>query len=658
MKWGTLDMQSKTSLIKKEIIKTIFRSIGWISILYFLGLFFAIPLDIIMNSSEEQRKFLDIDNLFQYSFQLQIIFSISVPVALSVFLFRYTQVKQYSDLMHSLPVKRESIFHQYALTGIMFLILPVLLIALIVLVLYQPMNLQDFYSMGEILNWVGITILFNIVIYLAGVSVGMLTGLSAVQGALTYIFLLLPVGLIILVSINLPFYLFGFPGQYYMESKLEKFSPLIAFTQMNIRTPSIVETAVYLILIVSLYFLGLQIYKRRKMEAVSHALVFPITKPIFKFGVTFCTMLLGGGYFGEMQGGTSWIIAGYVFGALIGYAAAEMVLQKSWRVTIHVKGLMVYTAIMAALFLLFQFDLTQYEKSIPRGNEIERVHFSESFHLYNDIDHEQPLYLKEYENIDLVRRFHEKLVKDENRQAQVSGRGSVFIVYELKNGEKLIRNYSINKREYKPFLKLIYESDEYKMATNEIYQVSADDTMKITITPSGPVSKRAVITDKEELKEAVELLTEEVDAASYEELQGINEPYAHIEIYYNDSNKAYMSWNRSYTRFEKWLEEKSLLNDAKVNSNDISYALAVKAEDIDINFAAGYSYDEVFEEMNDSKTSIKITDKEQIESGLRNSNGYIEGDYIIAFYFDEQRSIDIKSFTEKTVPDFIKERFQ
>lgn len=651
-------MQSKTSLIKREILKTIFRSVGWVSIVYFLGLFFAIPLDIIMNSSEEQRKFLDIDNLFQYNFQLQFIFSISVPVILSVFLFRYTQVKQYSDLMHSLPVKRKSIFHQYALTGIMLLNLPVLLIALIVLALYHPMNLQDFYSVGEIINWVGITLLFNIVIYLAGVSVGMLTGLSAVQGVLTYIFLLLPVGLIILVSINLPFYLFGYPGKYYMESKFEKFSPLIAFTQMNMRTPSIVEAAVYLILIVSLYFLGLQIYERRRMEAVSHALVFPITKPIFKFGVTFCTMLLGGGYFGEMQGGMTWITAGYVFGALIGYAAAEMVLQKSWRVTIHVKGLMVYTAIMAALFILFQFDLTQYEKSIPQSNEIERVHFSESYYLYSDIDHEEPLYLKEYENIDLVRRFHETIIKDENRLAQIPGRDSVFIVYELKNGEKLVRDYRINKREYKPFLKLIYESDEYKMATNEIYQVSADETAKITITPSGPVTKRAVITDKGDLKEAVEILTEEVETASYEELQGIDEPYAHIEIYYNDSKKAYMTWNPSYTRFEEWLEEKSLLNDAKVNSNDIAYALAAKAEDIDINFAAGYSYEEVFEKMTESKSSIKITDKEQIESSLRNSNGYIEGDYLIAFYFDEQRTMDIKSITEKTVPDFIKERLQ
>ncbi|MDM5224687.1 DUF6449 domain-containing protein [Cytobacillus sp. NJ13] len=658
MKWGTLDMQSRTSLVKREILKTILRSVGWVSIVYFLGLFFAIPLDIMMSSSEDQRKYLDIDNLFQYNFQLQYIFTISVPVAMSVFLFRFMQIKQYSDLMHSLPIRRESIFHQYALTGIMLLNLPVLLIAFIVLILYQPLDLQEFYSVGEIFNWAGITLLFNTVIYLAGVSVGMMTGLSAVQGALTYIFLLLPVGLIVLFSINLPFYVFGYPGQYYMSSKFEKFSPLIAATQMNMRIPSAIEAAVYLVLILSLYFVGLQIYKRRRMEAVSHALVFPITKPIFKYSVTFCTMLLGGGYFGEMRGGMSWLIAGYLFGALIGYAAAEMVLQKSWRVTINVKGLLAYTALMAALFVLFQFDFTQYEKSIPRANEIERVHFSESFYLYSDIDHEEPLYLKEYENIDLVRRFHETIVKDENRLEEIPGRDSVFIVYELKNGEKLVRDYRINKKEYKPFLKLIYESDEYKKATNEIYQVSADATTKLTITPTGPVNKRAVITDDKDLKEAIEILTEEVDSASFEELQGSDEPYAHIEIFYNDSNKAYMPWYPSYSRFEKWLEEKSLLNEARVNSNDISYALAAKAKDIDINFAAGYSYEEVFEEMRDSKSAVKLTDKEQIESSLKNSDGYIDGDYIIAFYFDEQRTIDIKSFTEESVPVFIKERLQ
>ncbi|GAE95103.1 hypothetical protein JCM21714_4312 [Gracilibacillus boraciitolerans JCM 21714] len=52
-------------------------------------------------------------------------------------------------------------------------------------------------------------------------------------------------------------------------------------------------------------------------------------KPIFKFGgVTFCFMLLGGTYFGLVQGQyVAWISFGYLFGAILGYLLTEMLLQ-------------------------------------------------------------------------------------------------------------------------------------------------------------------------------------------------------------------------------------------------------------------------------------------------------------------------------------------
>ncbi|MBT2710166.1 DUF6449 domain-containing protein [Bacillus sp. ISL-47] len=652
-------MLSKISLVNKEIWKTIIRSVGWVSIIYFLGLFFSIPLEILMTTSEEQRKFVDIDNLFQYNFQIQIILTISIPVLMVVFLFRFLQMKPYSDLIHSLPIRREAIFHQYAITGLLLLILPVLLIAIIVLILYQPLFLNEFYEIGEIFKWLGITLMYNILIYLAGVFVGMVTGLSAVQGALSYIVLLLPAGLIILLAFNLPFYLYGYPNQYYMESKVEKFSPLTSLVQINYRAPGTSEIVVYLILILSLYWLSQWIYKKRKLEAVSQALVFPITKPIFKYGTTFCTMLLGGMYFGEMRNGVGWLIAGYVFGALIGYAIAEMVLQKSWRVTIHVRGLIIYTAVIAVLFMLFQFDFTQYEKNIPSAREINRVHISESYYLYSDIDRDEPLYLEEFENIDLVRRLHQEIVENKSiDHMQANHRDTAFIVYELKNGEKLVRNYKIDKTKYRPFYKLIFESDEYKKATNEIYKVAADETTKITITPSGPVNKRAIITNPDDLKEAVEILTEEVDSAAYEESMNDVEPYAYIEIYYSNSKKAYMQWNPSYNKFEKWLKEKSLLDEARVTSNDVSYALVMKAEDLNINHARGFSYEDIFEDMKQSNQAMKITNEEQIESSLKSARGFVDGEYLIAFYFEEQRAIDIKNFNGKNVPGFIKKHFE
>ncbi len=652
-------MQSKISLVNREIWKTITRSVGWVSIVYFLVLFFAIPLEILMTSSEEQRKFIDIDNLFQYHFELQIILIIAIPVIMSVFLFRFLQVKQYSDLIHSLPVKREIIFHQYATAGLILLACPVLLIAIFVLILYQPFYLNEFYAIGEIFKWLGITIMYNTLIYMAGVFVGMVTGLSAAQGALTYIFLLLPVGLINLLAFNLPFYLYGYPNQYYLASKFEKFSPLISITQMNVRIPFAYEIMIYLILIVSLYWLSLRVYKKRRMEAVSQALVFPITKPIFKYGATFCTMLLGGTYFGEMGNGTGWLIAGYAFGAMLGLVIAEMVLQKSWRVTFYVKGLIRYAAAIGLLFILFQFDFTRYEKNIPAAHEIDRVHISESYYLYSDVDNDEPLFLYEYENIDLVRRLHKEIVENKNDDhSQPNEKDVAFIVYELKNGEKLVRNYKIDITKYSPFYKFIYESDEYKKATNEIYQVIAEETTKITITPSGPVNKRATITDPIDLQEAIEILTEEVDSASFENSRVHTEPYAYIKIFYSDSKKAYMHWDPSYTKFEKWLQEKSLLNAARITGDDISYALAIKAEDIDINYAGGYSYDEIFTKMSENSSTVKIADKKQIESIIKNATGILDGDYLIAYYFDEQRAIDIKSFTEENVPSFIKDHFE
>lgn len=652
-------MPSKISLVNKEIWKTITRSVGWVSIIYLLGLFFSIPLAILLTSPEERRQFVRAENLFQYNFEIQTFLYIGIPVLMAIFLFRYLQIKSYSDLMHSLPVKREAIYHQYAISGLILLILPVLFTALTVLTLYQPLQLADFYTITDIFKWVGITIMYMSFIYMAGVFVGMVTGLSAVQGALTFIILLLPMGLMVLISFNLPFFLYGFPNQYYMESKFEAFSPLISASLLNYRDPSEKEIFSYLFLTAILYWLSLWVYRKRKLEAVSQALVFPVLKPIFKYGATFCTMLLGGMYFGEMRGGTGWLIAGYVVGALLGYFIAEMVLQKSWRVSIRIKGLLVYTAVIAVLVILFQFDFTQYEKNIPGAYEIERVHLSGSYYQYSDMELDKPLYLNEPESIDFVRRLHKEIIANKSINGLITGRNDyAFIVYELKNGEKIVRNYVIDKRRYKPFYKLIEESDEYKQAVNEIYQVNANDTSKITITPSGPLNKRATITDPADLKEAVELLKEEVDSATYEQSRNEKEPYAFIEILYGDNKKASMEWRRSYKQLEAWLEEKGLLDQAKVTAADVGYALVMRTEDLDINYSRGFSYEEIFADMEQSKLALKITDKQQLGASLENSRGFIEGEYIIGFYFTEQREVDIRNFSRDDAPEFIKNYFE
>ena len=104
------------------------RSVGWISVIYFLGLLFAVPIRIIMTYTDQNfRDLTAVESLFRFDFGLQLILYVSVPVLLAVFLYRFLHVKQAADLMHSMPIKREKIYHFYTLTGLVYLIIPVVL---------------------------------------------------------------------------------------------------------------------------------------------------------------------------------------------------------------------------------------------------------------------------------------------------------------------------------------------------------------------------------------------------------------------------------------------------------------------------------------------------------------------------------------------------
>lgn len=657
MKWGMLGMQSKISLAKREMGKIIARSVGWVSIFYFLGLFIAIPLEILMEASNQgdKRYYFRPDNLFQYNAEIQSILSITLPVLLAIFLFRFLHSKRFSDFMHSLPIKRNQIYHFFTLSGIVILLVPIIVITLIVLGLYGPMQLNEFLSIKDIFTWAGVTSLFNLVIYLVAIFVGMNTGLSAVQGALTYILLLLPIGLLILLGFNLPFYLYGFPDEYFMDRKIEAFSPLVALSLINNREIGTTEIVIYSFIIVVVYALSLWIYKRRKLEAVTQAIVFPFLKPIFKYGVTFCTMLFGGMYFGKMEGGTLWLVTGYVFGGMVGFFIAEMVLQKTWRIVVHIRGLLIYACSMAVLVVLFQFDFTNYEKYIPNSNEIERVHFSQTYYRFSDRYEEAPSFLTETETIDLVRRLHKEIIRQKGQEQTKTEHA--FFVYELKNGKRVVRDYQIDVKKFAQYYKLIYETDEYKRETNEIFKVNADQVEKITIQPYSPVNKRAVIINPEDMKEAVAILKEEIKNQTYEDLQDPRDSYSSIEFLQQNEKTISMGWRVTYKKFEQWLDEKGLLEDARIHASDISYAYIAPTDEIAFDYR-GYSHEEISEQIKKHPKALKITDKTKLDTILEKTQGYIDGPYVVAIYYKNDGFIDIKSFSSEQVPEYIKLNFE
>ena len=103
------------------------------------------------------------------------------------------------------------------------LLFPVMITALVTWAVITGLKI-DFVQGQDILNWLKIALIANLLLFSSTVAVGMITGMSALQGLLTYILLLVPSGLTLLVLHNLKMYLYGFAYDYFSVD-LERLSP-------------------------------------------------------------------------------------------------------------------------------------------------------------------------------------------------------------------------------------------------------------------------------------------------------------------------------------------------------------------------------------------------------------------------------------------------
>lgn len=654
-------MPSKMSLLNKEISLQIGRNIGWISIVYFLGLLFALPINMVMKYSDDEIfDNLEVDNLFQYGLDIQLGLMVIIPILLAVFLFRFLHVKQAADLMHSLPLKRERIFHHYAIFGMVFLILPVVIISILILFIHSAMDLHTFFEAKDIFYWAGITILVNLLLFTSGVFIAMMTGMSVVQAVLTYIFLLFPVGMTLLLFYNIKILLYGFPSDYFLNRELEKMSPLTYATLLHNRSFPWNDVVFYAVLTVILYGLSLFFYKKRKVESAAEAMAFPALRFIFKYGVTFCTMLMGGMYFNEVPfESMGWTIFGYAVGAIFGYLIAEMVLQKTWRVIVRVKGLAVYTVVIAVLVTVIQ-TLGVYENRIPEQSEIKSVLMTNDPYAYmhQDESYDRPYIptpMKEKESIKQVVKLHQQIVNDKKiNQGKEKGREeTVFLIYELENGKKVIRQYRVNRPLYDDFFKPVYESAEYKKTSNEIFNLQNNKVEKITISAKGPFEKRVTIYEPDDVKQVLELLREDVMAESYEDSQYFQGSGSQIEFPMEKDQFMNMELRPSYHKLNAWLKEKELLDKARVTSDDISHVVVAKSDGFN-----EYNSDENIKDIEARDDVLKITDKEKIDLSLHQAGWNMNHGYAAVFYYEVHDYTEVLFFDEEHVPDFIKDHFK
>ncbi|WP_207789210.1 DUF6449 domain-containing protein [Neobacillus terrae] len=657
-------MPSKMSLWNKEISTQIVRSTGWVSLVYFIGLFIALPLGIMQRYSDEMRMpFQRVDNLYQFTFQIQMSLTLAVPVLLAVFLFRYLHVKQASDLMHSLPLKRDKLFHTYALNGILYLIIPVVLIAILTSIIHSAMGLSMVFNIKDVFYWAGTTILVDLVLFTAAIFIAMLTGISAVQAVLTYILLFFPVGIMLLAFYNFKVFLFGYPSDYFLTKQVEKMSPLTYAAELESGKFTWAMAAVYGVLIILLYVFSLVLYKKRKLESASEAIAFKGLRGVFKYGATFCSMLTGGTYFSQTSNSDIWwTIIGYAIGAIIGYFAAEMVLQKTWRVLRNVKGLAVYSGVIAILILAIH-SLGFYENRIPDSSEIQSVLMTDSLNIarpngdvYTNAygSPYTPIPMKEKANIEAVRRLHKQILADRKQESNDirEERQLVFLVYNLKDGGKVIREYRMYEKYYADLYKPIYESAEFKQNTYDIFRVKENKVKSIIFNSNGPSGSSAAISSPEDVKKAIALLRKDILEESYDDRTYFQSRGSNIEIRVGKHQFINLQLSPTYKNTNEWLEGKGLLEQAKITAKNLDAIFVAKN-----TLEPGTDPEREAERIQKDPQTLKITDPDQMNEAI-NSASVGRKEYLCVFTYKGGNFHEIFYFDDKHVPGFIKEHFE
>ena len=685
-------MPSKTSLFSQGFLKNNFKKYSWVAYAYTLVLFFAIPLRILMQLSNEEIDKEFYVNIFLLINQgISILALIIAPIIMGLVLFQYLHAKESADTLHSLPVQRSTLYRTHMLTGIILLILPLLVTSALSILINLFLNLGDYYTIVDVIRWFCYTSLLSISIFFTCVVVGMFTGSAIAQGVLTFIFLLFPASIIVLIVSTLSYLIYGF--YYNISFSMVYLSPInrvmAGFYPLKDMAMGGTEICVYLILYIVFFVLANYLYKIRNLENAGQAIVFPKLHIPFKYGVTFCTMLIGGLYFYSMQETLAWTIFGYFVGSLLGYLIAEIILNKSlnfFKNTKSMKGYLIFAGITIICLLFIRCDFWGFEKRQPDLAEVDKIYFGDGF--FDNPKEMEKRFFTEQDNLENIYQLHQEVIQNKNdyyfnKKQMHQGQSATFI-YQLKNGRTMSRGYTVVYNDYAQFLKPLYESKQYKYMNYDILNVDLADVEKITIEPTmySSNTKETVILKPDEIESMLNVMKQDTLSRTYEQMQSQQVSWASVKLLISENktlkyptlaraaeydkyydHHIYDGWQKTDTNLENWLKEKNYYAQARIFPEDISFITVEKVNnqaDLDLIYQRQYgnSAASVTEE---EGMQIIIKDKNQIETCLQeyiyDGNLYYQSGYFINYYSEDNYPCGSGAFLEDSAPSFIKNLF-
>lgn len=436
--------------------------------LWGLGWMFLLPLNMLNNFLQMSRRMetsrvadrvdqaVNVPQFLQPGVVLALIFAVLCAMAV----FGYLYNSRSACWTHALPLRREALFTTQYLAGLSFLLLPLAAagtLTAIVELSFLPMGRWG-EALAALLTWLlaqsGICLFF----FSFAAFCAMFTGHILALPAFYCIFNMLASGLWFLVDALLSEFYYGYAGISGMLTVVTYLTPFHALNDAadwwpaHQSTPAYLQSpgtiAVYAAIGVGLALASLYVYRRRHVETAGDVVAVALVRPLFKYGVSFCSGLAFGMFTAAFFGWAELpiLIPCIVVWSVIGYFAAEMLLKKSFRVFKAWKGGAVMAGAMLALCLLCLLDVFGVVKRVPAPEQVEYVMVDIDMGYPYDSGRTLSGQILDPDQIRAITALHQAIVdsrdsREYNGHRADSDYASAYLTYYLSNGSQVRRRY-------------------------------------------------------------------------------------------------------------------------------------------------------------------------------------------------------------------------
>ena len=364
----------------------------------------------------------------------------------------------------ALPPKRTAMFATHYLTGLLWLVVPFLVMAAIAMAIYQ-VKLQDFTIVFQVFGpgmsmGVGLLLFF----YSFAVLCGMLTGHLLALPAFYAIFNGLVGGVWLLLTAIFQEFYYGYPGSVsVVPAWVAWLTPawnLLRQYASNGTGISPAAVAIYAVVGVLMALVAGLLYLKRPMERAGDVVIWAGLRPVFRYGVALCSGLALGSFTRIVLNlGPLGLAVSAILWGVAGCFVAQMFLTKSVRVLRYWKGAGAVALSFAALFGVIQLDLTGYETRVPDADDVVSVSISGLDSRPRDTASDfRNISTSDSEAISLLTQLHQQLVDQfdtDDFDWSNDDVTSLDLTYTLINGTRISRSYMVP----------LHETDETRPGT-------------------------------------------------------------------------------------------------------------------------------------------------------------------------------------------------